>query len=315
MRSNLAAGLDTAKGLAVAWQVPLVGVHHMQAHALTPRLVSALENDGDTPSSPDFPFLSLLVSGGHTMLVNSTSLTEHTLVASTMDIAIGTALDKAARVILPLEWISRSANTMYGRFLEQFAFPNDENDYNYRAPRIRQDELIQNSFLGHKLMLPLTETRDLKFSFAGILSTAERVLRPKELDQVSLEERMELARVILRVSFEHLASRIAIALQDQKGLRDVKTLVISGGVASNNYLKTILRSFLDARGFSDIQVIYPPPSLCTDNAAMIAWAGIEMFEAGWTSDLSCTAVRRWSMDSTSDDGGILGAKGWVVHDI
>jgi N6-L-threonylcarbamoyladenine synthase len=310
MRSNLAAGLGTAKGLSIAWQVPLVGVHHMQAHALTPRLVTALQSPPEALRTPDFSFLSLLVSGGHTMLLNSRSLTEHTTIASTVDVAIGDSLDKAARMILPPDWIAGSTNTGYGRLLEQFAFPRGEKDYNY-SPLSRAEELVPSSLLGHKLMLPLATTRALKFSFAGIPSTVERVLDASLPQEITHEERVKLARTVLQVSFEHLASRIVIALEDQESLRSAKTLVISGGVASNHYLKAVIRSVLDLRGFSHLNIVYPPPSLCTDNAAMIAWAGVEMFGAGWTTDLSCAAIRKWSMDPASGDGGILGATGWV----
>lgn len=140
MRSNLFTGLDTAKGLAVAWKRPLIGVHHMQAHALTPRLVRALQNSShlDTRSNecssgtsvlskiqiePDFPFLSVLASGGHTLLINSASLTDHKVMASTTDIAVGECLDKIARAVLPAEILQMSSSTMYGPLLEEFAFP------------------------------------------------------------------------------------------------------------------------------------------------------------------------------------------------
>ncbi|KAH0314795.1 peptidase M22, glycoprotease, partial [Aureobasidium melanogenum] len=95
MRSNLSVGLDAGKALAVAWDVSVIGVHHMQAHALTPRLVSALESR--TVTGPSFPFLSALVSGGHSMLIESTGLTDHKILATTGDIALGDCLDKAAR--------------------------------------------------------------------------------------------------------------------------------------------------------------------------------------------------------------------------
>ena len=73
---------------------------------------------------------------------------------------------------------------------------------------------------------------------------------------------------------------------------------------------TILRSFLDARGFGHLELVVPPPYLCTDNAAMIGWAGIEMYEMGWRSDLSCRVIKRWSLDPKAEDGGILGIPGW-----
>ena len=160
------------------------------------------------------------------------------------------------------------------------------------------------------------------------------------------EERRALARESMRIAFEHLASRVGWALRDidEKG-EGVGTLVVSGGVASNGFLrhmyvlllplspnyppslsllipiylhphaKTSLRrlhSFLSARGYpsNSLEIIFPPVELCTDNAAMIAWTGMEMWEAGWESELSVRGLRRWGLDCGGVDGGILGVGGW-----
>ena len=126
LRSCLATGLDTAKGLSVAWQVPLIGVNHMIAHALTPRLVSALKKRRYEDTEPAFPFLSLLVSGGHTLLTHSKSIIDHEILAETKDIAIGDCLDKIARALLPSRLLAHSSDTMYGRLLETYAFPSSK---------------------------------------------------------------------------------------------------------------------------------------------------------------------------------------------
>ncbi|KAL8781379.1 MAG: hypothetical protein Q9213_006034 [Squamulea squamosa] len=327
MLSSLNTGLNTAKGLAIAWQVPLVGVNHMQAHALTPRLVNALESKGNEQLEPEFPFLSLLVSGGHTMLVHSKALCHHAILANTMDVAIGDCIDKMARHILPTGLIENSGEIMYGRLLETFAFPNGSSDHHhdyYVAPHTRAEELSSKpSSWGWALTPPLSKTRsgsrskDMEFSFAGLGSAIERICQGKE-GSMSLEERMHVAREGLRVAFEHLASRVLMALQQQQQLKvaddadttKIDTLVLSGGVASNQFLRTVLRSFLDIRGFPHIRLIYPPPPLCTDNAAMIAWTGTEMYKARYESDLSCRALRKWSIDPDAEDGGILGVDGW-----
>ena len=144
MRSSLATGLDTANGLAVAWRIPLVGVNHMQAHALTPRLVSALS--GNSPNAaPAFPFLSLLVSGGHTLLVHSRELTDHAILAATTDIAVGDCIDKIARLVLRPDVLKEGGETMYGRHLERFAFPNGSADYDYTAPTTRAAEIARKT--------------------------------------------------------------------------------------------------------------------------------------------------------------------------
>lgn len=350
MRSNLSVGLDTAKGLATAWGVPLIGVHHMQAHALTPRLLSARANltshkpgdeDAIVELQPGFPFLSVLVSGGHTMLLESKGLTEHTTLADTQDIAIGAFLDKAARAILPPQMLKPS----FGAALELFAFHSEvlqfdkplddlgadsdtrrsaseeyvqprECSYNYTPAARRQDELVTRpTSWGWSLRPPLAESkggekssRRMVYSFAGLLTSIERLANRQE--PIPLLERQTLAQEVQRVAFEHLASRILLHLSstsDWKG----DTIVVSGGVASNKFLRYLLRGILDARGYGHIKISFPPIELCTDNALMIAWAGIEMYDAGYTSSLDIGPIRKWSMDPHAPDGGILGVGGWV----
>ncbi|KAL9077654.1 MAG: hypothetical protein Q9161_000026 [Pseudevernia consocians] len=320
MRSSLTTGLDTAKGLAVAWQIPLVGVNHMQAHALTPRLVSALAARSPN-AAPAFPFLSLLVSGGHTLLVHSRELTDHEILATATDIAIGDCIDKIARLVLRPGVLKEGGDIMYGRLLERFAFPNGSADFNYTAPTTRAEEIARKSTRwGWALVPPLAETRSgskskaMEFSFSGLGSAVKRICEGKDMMQD--EERIELASESMRLAFEHLASRVGWALRNlkEKGSA-VGTLVVSGGVASNAFLRTVLGSFLTARGFPDVKLAFPPVELCTDNAAMVAWTGMEMYENGWESDLRCRALRKWSIDPRAEDGGILGADCWKAQDI
>ncbi|KAL9098471.1 MAG: hypothetical protein Q9163_005870 [Psora crenata] len=311
IRAALTCGLDTAKGLAVAWQVPIVGVNHMQAHALTPRLVSALDRSCvEGGIKPEFPFISLLASGGHTLLVHSKGLCDHSILTSTTDIAIGDAIDKMARCILAPELLE-GKEIMYGRILERYAFPNGASDYNYNPPASRGREITpQKTLWGWALPVPFADTKTMQFSFSGLGSAIRRICEGRGTD-MRPGERIELAREGMRVAFEHLASRVILALVHlRENHEDVHTLVVSGGVASNGYLRNVLRSFLDVRGFQHTQIAVPPIELCTDNAAMIAWAGIEMYENGWQTDLTCTALRKWSIDADAEDGGILGAAGW-----
>ncbi|KAL6868380.1 glycoprotease family protein [Trichoderma novae-zelandiae] len=397
--TNLSVGLNVAKGLAVAWGVPFVGVHHMQAHALTPRLVDALESSSPSPSSssspqassstpspsPSFPFLSLLVSGGHTQLILSTSLTSHAILASTADIAIGNLLDQTARVILPPALLASSPDVMYGRLLEAFAFPAATGtgtgasaaaaaaDYEafFRPARSRADEIrdVESGF-GWAVPVPFKGSRKLVYSFSSIYTHVHNIVAAANArannnvnndisngvddldDRIPLEERRALARHTLRAAFQHLASRLVLALQDSPSLRPpsspspssespsfpspespssaasespssssaaaaaaassspIKTLVVAGGVASNRFLMHVLRTTLAARGFPDMRIVAPPVELCTDNAAMVAWAGMEMYEAGWRSELSVRSIAKWPLDPDVG-GGILGAGGWV----
>ncbi|KAJ4286134.1 Mitochondrial tRNAs modification protein [Kalmusia sp. IMI 367209] len=361
MRSNLFTGLDTAKGLAVAWQIPLVGVHHMQAHALTPRLVAALETSGHLPqlwqnthtggatirAEPEFPFLSVLASGGHTLIIHSATLTGHKVLGSTSDVAVGECLDKIARAVLPVDELQKAGDTMYGALLENFAFSKNnvprprealsselrrqtqstvlfeknsargyrmkyESHYTYQVPKNNEDALQRNmSRWGWAFNQPLAKAsgglknKSLEMSFSGLMTAVERAVRyqrdqpsgkltkiersPKD---ISLEERRDMAQFSMRAAFEHVAARVVLALQHTP----VSTVVMAGGVAANSYLRYILASTLCAHGYDDMQVVFPPPKLCSDNAAMIAWAGTEMYQAGITNPLTIRAVRKWPLD-------------------
>lgn len=351
MASNLTTGLSVGKGLAVAWDVPLLAVNHMQAHALTPRLVEALEGkgaDGDEARDstargtgdrrppqrrPQFPFLSLLVSGGHTMLVRSRSLNDHAILASSPNIAVGDMLDKCARMILPAEVLSGKGSDvgMYGPVFEEFAFPGSADsacyDYDYTPPARRADEIgIFDSGHGWTLTPLLSrmgtgEVAASTYEFAGLNGQVQKLmLRHADMD---VAVRRVLARATMTLTFEHLASRLVFALQSDRkkpkhdvsdreaeGQSSVQTIVLSGGVASNKFLRHVVRKMLDIRGFAYIELVAPPPSLCTDNAAMIAWTGMEMYEDGWRSDLGVVALRKWPIDPGAEGGGILGASGW-----
>lgn len=264
MRSNLFTGLDTAKGLAVAWQKPLVGVHHMQAHALTPRLENALglkvraeiDNDHDLSENiqrihvqPEFPFTSVLASGGHTLLIHSSALTNHTIMGGTVDIAVGECLDKIARTVLPSEVLQGARTSMYGAVLEEFVFPRTklENNfessqgttkdlgltaseyvdmyksrYAYQVPGNNEQALKRNiSKWGWSVNAPLTKasgglkSKSLDMSFSGMTTAVERIVRYKrdpdtkkmtkkerQIEQISIEERKDLAEHSMRAAFE-----------------------------------------------------------------------------------------------------------------
>lgn len=323
MLQNLSTGLSTAKGLATAWQIPMVGVHHMQAHALTPRLVDAMEVDDQNPAQsmkPEFPFLTLLVSGGHTMLLHSKGLVEHEILASTGDVAIGDELDKCGRTILPQAIQRDTPDTAYGKYLSAYAFESREDFSSWKVPASRPEEILRplNKY-GWNMMTPMAKNRDLSFSFSGLGSQVGRILTDHSARNDGLpmgeEERVTLARSVLGTAFEHLGSRTIIALEKLRAQGiEIPTLVVSGGVAANEFLRYYLRQMLDVRSFGHVGLVFPTVELCTDNAAMIAWAGMEMFEAGYTTDPGCLPIRKWSMDSHSTDGGILGVDSWVLKD-
>lgn len=334
----------------------------MQAHALTPRLVSALDAynantdqvdfnivplaDGTGAVAPGFPVLSVLASGGHTILINSTSLTDHAILGSTDDIAVGECLDKVARVVLPAEELQTAKSTMYGALLETFAFsqlakkptiPNSKGDlsgltahayqathghiHDWYAPAANNEIAFERARTrwGWSINQPLIKTgggnkiNTMNMSFSGLTSAVERLVRyptdpetgkmskqPRSPEDVGLEERRDMALGVMRAAFEHIASRVVLALQN--GVNAANTgqktpaVVMSGGVASNTFLRHVLASTLCAHGFGDVELFFPPPKYCTDNAAMIGWTGIEMFEAGHVDELSIRAIRKWPLN-------------------
>ncbi|RMZ79941.1 hypothetical protein DV738_g2984, partial [Chaetothyriales sp. CBS 135597] len=236
-----------------------------------------------------------------------------------MDIAIGDCLDKCGRAILPDLIRANTSDTAFGKHMSKYAFPKPSTFSSYPIPAKRSDEIDKavNEY-GWRIQPPLSETRKLAFSYAGFVSHVQRIVVSKtEIDEA---ERLALARAALGTAFEHLCSRLIIAIE---GIRaagtDLKTLVVSGGVAANDFLRYFLRGMLDVRGFQDVELIFPPIRAtfstqageevvldpCTDNAAMIAWAGMEMYNAGWYSDLDIHALPKWSLDA-SIDGGIAG---------
>lgn len=145
------------------------------------------------------------------------------------------------------------------------------------------------------------------FTFSGIGSFAKQLMgQHPNMDDA---ERQVLAKLTMQVAFEHLASRVLMAL-DRPEMKNITNLVVSGGVASNSFLRTILRTILDANGYKHLKLLFPPVEYCVDNAVMIAWAGFEMYQAGWRTSLKATAIKTWSIDPRADDGGILGVDGW-----
>ncbi|EGS17966.1 uncharacterized protein CTHT_0059790 [Thermochaetoides thermophila DSM 1495] len=300
--------------------------------------------------NPDFPFLTLLASGGHTQLVLSNSLTSHTILADSLNISVGDMLDKVGRTLLPPDILDAANDVMYAAQLERFAFPvpdptpsnpSPKPDYSwYEVPPTRADEIklfFPPEPYKWSLTPPLSQSRDMAFDFSGLGGQAQKILTQdpnRPLESIPIEERRELARGVMKLAFEHLASRVLFALQDMRGAvphrskqhpsnlqaakkigttraRNIRTLVLSGGVASNAFLRKVLRDMLDARGFDDVEIVAPPPQLCTDNAAMVAWTGMEMYERGWQTALDVLPVRKWPFDPAQSGGGIMEIGGWM----
>ncbi|KAM0792259.1 hypothetical protein ACM66B_004953 [Microbotryomycetes sp. NB124-2] len=280
MYGCLSTCATSAKALAAASNLPLIGVHHMQAHALTPFLTE------DQP--PQFPFLTLLLSGGHTLLLLARSETSFQILATTHDESIGASLDKGSRDLdIPLELGNGSA----GAALE--AFVADGANKLTSIPRTKADELF-----------PLPFAKEMAFSFSGPRSALARELTkrgPQEMDNV---EKRVLAGAFMKAVFKQVAQKVKLGIQvvqEEECERNLGALVVSGGVASNLYLRHVLRETLDSLGYHETRLVCPPPHLCTDNAAMIAQVGLSRLERGRVDSFDVDLKSKWSIEECESD--------------
>ncbi|XP_066314234.1 probable tRNA N6-adenosine threonylcarbamoyltransferase, mitochondrial isoform X2 [Miscanthus floridulus] len=253
----LRVGVHKARQVAKAFGLPIVGVHHMEAHALVSRLVN---------KDLDFPFLALLISGGHNLLVLARGLGQYIQLGTTIDDAIGEAYDKSAR------WLGLDIRKGGGPALEELALEGDPNAVKFKVP--------------------MRQYKDCNFSYAGLKTQVRLAIESKNLctEDVpissALEEdrqsRANIAASFQRVAVLHLEERCQRAVEwALKMESSIKYFVVSGGVASNKYVRTRLNQVAENNG---LQLVSPPPSLCTDNGVMIAWTGIEHFVVGRFED-------------------------------
>nr|WP_298250814.1 tRNA (adenosine(37)-N6)-threonylcarbamoyltransferase complex transferase subunit TsaD [uncultured Halomonas sp.] len=251
----LMVGAATAHGMARALGIPVLGVHHMEGHLLAPML----EDD-----SPDFPFAALLVSGGHTQLVEVRGLGDYTLLGESVDDAAGEAFDKAAKML-------------------GLAYPG--------GPQIAR--LAERGDPGRlRFPRPMTDRPGLDFSFSGLkthtLTAIRKLEAAGELDE---QARADVARAFEEAVVDTLVIKCRRAL-DQTGL---KRLVVAGGVSANARLRERLEHECHKR---DARAFYPRGRFCTDNGAMIAYVGAQRLLAGERDELGAMqAVPRWPMDT------------------
>ncbi|TFL01545.1 glycoprotease [Pterulicium gracile] len=278
----LSVGSNAAKSLAAALNKPLVGVHHMQAHALTPFLISPPH------LAPRFPFLTLLVSGGHTLLLLAQSNISFRMLATTLDESIGRSYDKVSR-LLELKWGDHGP----GAALESFA---SQSDYESNAHESATTLPPSDTTLPE---MPKPLPSRLAFSYASLHSAVERHIHAQGgIDQVDNESRRSLARAFQSAAIGQLEEKVVLALEwcnnNQISIND---LVVSGGVASNMYLRSRLQQCLQRHSASEnpIRLSCPPPALCTDNAAMIGWASMHRFLASDHDDYSIELRPKWDI--------------------
>lgn len=248
----LLVGASMARALAYAWDIPSLGVHHMEGHLLAPML-------DDNP--PEFPFVALLVSGGHSMLVDVRGIGQYKVLGESVDDAAGEAFDKTAK-LLGLDYPG-------GPLLAKLAESGQGGMYKF--PR------------------PMTDRPGLDMSFSGLKTHVANTIRKEPSDP---QTQANIAYAFQEAVVDTLLIKCRRALK-QTGL---KRIVMAGGVAANKMLREKFAQASTKHGF---KVYYPGFEYCTDNGAMIAYAGCQRMLAGETSDLSAKALPRWSLESLS----------------
>jgi N6-L-threonylcarbamoyladenine synthase len=244
----LLVGAAVARSLAFAWRVPCTGVHHMEGHLLAPLLE-------DEP--PQFPFVALLVSGGHTLLARVEGVGRYEILGSSLDDAAGEAFDKTAK-LLGLGYPGGpqlAALAERGR-ADVFQFPR-----------------------------PMTDRPGLDFSFSGLKTAVVVALRGRDMDD---QTRADAARAFEEAVVDTLVIKAGRAIE----AAGVETLVIAGGVGANRRLRVRMVAMGERNG---VRVVYPRAEFCTDNAAMIALLGHLRLAAGQHDDLAIRARARWPM--------------------
>jgi len=243
----LLVGAATARSLAWAWQLPAIAVHHMEGHLLAPMLES---------NAPEFPFVALLISGGHTQLIEVSAIGRYRLLGESLDDAAGEAFDKTAKLL--------GLNYPGGPELAKLAQTGKPR---YQFPR------------------PMTDRPGLDFSFSGLKTFT---LNTFQTSSGSERDKADIAYAFQQSIAETLAIKCRRALQ-QTGL---KRLVVAGGVSANLEIR---RQLQQTASREKAAIHFPRPEFCTDNGAMIAYAGCQRLLAGQTQPLEIFARPRWPM--------------------
>jgi N6-L-threonylcarbamoyladenine synthase len=246
----LLTGASLARSLAYAWGIPAIGVHHLEGHLLAPLL---------EPEPPPFPHLALLVSGGHTLLIEVSGIGAYRVLGASRDDAAGEAFDKTAKILgLPYPG---------GPQLAQLAGQGVPGVFNF--PR------------------PMLDRAGLEFSFSGLKTAVIHALRGRELTP---QLRADVARAVQEAIVETLTAKTLRALE----YTGLGALVVTGGVSANRLLRERLTA---AAGSHGVRVYYPRLEFSTDNAAMIAVAGLKRLEAGQHDGLAIEARAQWPLES------------------
>lgn len=248
----LRVGVRKARKIAGSSNLPIIGVHHMEAHALVARL---------TERDLQFPFMALLISGGHNLLILARDLGQYIQLGTTIDDAIGEAYDKTAK------WLGLDLRRSGGPAIEELA--------------------LEGNAESIKFSIPMRQHKDCNFSYAGLKTQVRLAIESKNVNaaipisSASSEDRCsraDIAASFQRVAVLHLEERCQRAVEWALKIEpSIKHLVVSGGVASNKYVRARLDQVVKKK---NLHLVCPPPSLCTDNGVMVAWTGIEQFRVG-----------------------------------
>jgi N6-L-threonylcarbamoyladenine synthase len=256
---GLIVGSQFAKGIAIAHGLPYVAVNHLEAHALTARL------PGLVSGRAEFPYLLLLLSGGHCQCVAVEGVGRHVRLGSTLDDAVGEAFDKVAK-LLGLGWPG-------GPALETLAAAGDP--LRYAFPR------------------PLLGRAGCDFSFSGLKTAVAQEVAGQMVGALPMRTAADIAASFQRAVAEVLADRATHAMaMMRKRSSTARLLVVAGGVAANATVRTALAEAAAAAGFA---LVAPPVRLCTDNAVMVAWTGIERLGLGLADALDFAPRPRWPL--------------------
>lgn len=271
-------GAVTAKTIAAARELPFVAVNHLEGHALTPRLTDDIA----------FPYLLLLVSGGHTQLLVVENVGQYKRLGTTIDDAVGEAFDKTAKMM--------DLGYPGGPLMER------------TAQKCKDPEAALKKY---PLPRPLRGRKNCDFSFSGLKTAVLRHVQSFDDAFMSDDDKADLAYSFQVAVCETIEDRCKRAIQQfvdnygGKASHAPQTLVVSGGVAANKAIRRCLQDLTDAHG---MRFSAPPLSLCSDNAAMIAWAGIENFRLGTSHGLDFKARPRWPLDPDAEKKPGAGVK-------
>ena len=252
----LTVGLNAGKAIAGSLKKPFIAVNHLEGHALSPKINKKI----------NFPYLLLLISGGHTQFLQVNGVNNYKRLGTTIDDALGEAFDKTAK-LLGIEFPG-------GPKIEEWAKKGDKNYF--------------------KLPKPIFKRGGCNLSFAGLKTAVLKI--SKELKKQ--KEKFHLAASFQKVINEILYEKTKVAMNEFLKNKENKenTFVIAGGVASNLSIRENLTKLAKEKNFI---CVFPPINLCSDNAAMIAWAGIERFKMNLIDDLEFPSKARWALDSSA----------------